>query len=351
MTGLLMTETYSLDWPRVYGMPKSTAIFKLIPDDFQVNEYFAAPFSGEGEHILLRIEKKGITTEELVKSLAKMINKPIKLISYAGLKDRQARTTQWLSIHAPGEEIVGIEKLKTANWRVLECTRHHKKLRPGFLTGNHFVIHLRKVSNAEDLIKRIEQIKYSGVPNYFGDQRFGRAGNNLFNAEEMLVKKKKVKDRFLRGMYFSAARSWLYNLILAERVKEDSWNKPLAGDVMQLSGSNSIFVIDSIDSNVLQRIYEKDISPASPLPGKGKDKVSGRPLEIINQIYADWSSWLIGLQQNDLEEIWRANILHVNDMECRIEDSNALLSFTLPAGAYATTMMRELCCLDHVLAP
>jgi tRNA pseudouridine13 synthase len=333
---------YSLDWPRVYGKPKSTASFKMTPEDFQVNEYFSGQFSGEGEHILLKIEKRGLTTEEVVKSLARLVNKPIKLISYAGLKDRQALATQWLSIHAPGEVIEGVETLEAPGWRVLESTRHNKKLRPGFLTGNHFIMTLRDVTDVEDLVARVEQIKITGVPNYFGEQRFGREAGNLIKAEEVLVQGRKVKDRFLKGMYYSAARSWLYNLILAKRVNALNWNTALAGDVMQLSGSNSIFVLDEVDEVVVNRVKEHDLSPASPLPGKGVDKAKGKVLELINEVYSDWQLWLTGLKQQGLEEAWRANILHVAQFECAIEDNIAQLSFTLPAGTYATAVLREL---------
>ena len=333
---------YSLDWPRVYGTPKSTASFKLVPEDFEVNEFFEGQFSGEGEHIVLNIEKKGLTTEEVVKSLARLVNKPVKLISYAGLKDRQALTTQWLSIHAPGEVIEGVDQLCAPGWRVLETTRHNKKLRPGFLTGNHFVMKLRDVTNEEDLVQRLEQIKIQGVPNYFGEQRFGRQGGNLIKAEELLVQGRKVKDRFLKGMYCSVARSWLYNLILAKRVSELTWNRPIPDDVMQLSGSNSIFVAEEITDELTGRIKEHDISPASPLPGKQKNMVKGRALEIINEIYANWQPWLAGLEKNGLEEAWRANILHVQQLKYSIKEQVAELSFTLPAGSYATTVLREL---------
>ncbi|HCD9501060.1 TPA: tRNA pseudouridine(13) synthase TruD, partial [Legionella pneumophila] len=313
------------------------------PEDFQVNELFEGQFSGEGEHIVLKIEKKGLTTEQVIKSLARLINKPIKLISYAGLKDKQALTTQWLSIHAPGEVIEGIETLEAPGWKILECTRHNKKLRPGFLSGNHFTITLRNVSDESDLIHRIEQIKFKGVPNYFGEQRFGRDGGNLIKAEEILVQGRKVKDRFLKGMYFSAARSWLYNLILSRRVKESSWNLPLLGDVIQLVGSNSIFVNDkSLDEQLLQRIGEKDVSPASPLPGRSKNLVKGTALQIINEVYAEWSAWLDGLEKNGLEEAWRANILYAEQIEYRINQGTVELSFVLPAGAYATVVLREL---------
>lgn len=333
---------YSLDWPRVYGMPKSTASFKLTPDDFEVHEYCTETFSGSGEHIILKIEKRGITTEELVKSLARLINKPAKMISYAGLKDRQALTTQWLSVHAPGEEIPGIETLHCPQWRVIECTRHHRKLRPGFLIGNRFIIKLRALTGEEDFIQRLEQIKMAGVPNYFGEQRFGREAGNLLKAEELLVQGKKVKDKFLKGIYFSAARSWIFNLILAKRVQENCWNSPLAGDIMQLSGSSSIFVIEESSSELIQRIKEKDISPASPLPGKTKNKVSGCASELINTIYTEYSPWIKGLELYGLEEAWRSNILHVEHLEYHVEDKIAELSFTLTAGSYATALLREL---------
>lgn len=333
---------YSLDWPRVYGDLKATALFKSTPEDFQVDELVNTEFTGEGEHILLHIEKRGMTTEEVVKSLARLINKPTKLISYAGLKDRQALATQWLSVHAPGETIDGIESLEAPGWKVVDSARHNKKLRPGYLTGNRFKVRLRELTNAEDLIQRIEQVKQSGVPNYFGEQRFGREGGNLIRAEEMLVQKRKVKDRFLKGMYCSAARSWLFNLILAQRVTQNSWNKALAGDVMQLSGSNSIFCPEEISPEIERRILEKDISPASPLSGKGKNPASGQALELINTVYSHWQSWLQGLESQGLELAWRANILHVEDFQYTLNDQTMDLSFNLPAGTYATTLLREL---------
>lgn len=333
---------YSLDWPRAYNIPQSTADFKCIPEDFQVHEFFDTPFSGQGEHILLRIEKNARTTEEVVKSLASLIQKPIKFISYAGLKDRQSMATQWLSVHAPGEDIPGIEELSAPGWRVLECTRHHKKLKPGFLAGNRFVIRLRHVTDEADLLQRVTQIQQTGVPNYFGEQRFGREAGNLIKAEAMLVHRHRVKDRFLKGMYCSAARSWLFNLILAQRVNAQNWNVPLRGDVMQLAGSKSIFVIDAVQEEYIQRIKEKDIAPASPLPGKSKHKVSGDALAFIEKIYADWQPWLDGLAFYGLEEAWRANIVHVEQLTCDIHQQTAQLSFVLPAGSYATAVLREL---------
>ncbi len=341
MNSFLGNPMYSLNWPYVNGEPKSAANFKLNPEDFHVNELFDGEFSGQGEHIILRIEKKGITTEDVVKSLARLINKPAKLISYAGLKDRQSLTTQWLSIHAPGEEIDDVGTLESSGWKVLEHTRHNKKLRPGFLSGNQFMVRLRDVTDIDDLIKRLEVIKQSGVPNYFGEQRFGREAGNLIKAEELLVQGRKVKDRFLKGMYFSAARSWIFNLILAKRVNEGSWNTPVTGDVMQLRGSKSIFTSEDQDE-LIRRIAEKDISPASPLPGKGKVMAGGVALQLITEIYEQWMPWISGLDKFGLEEAWRANILFVDQIDYSVDGQNVELVFTLPSGSYATVVLREL---------
>ncbi|STX52443.1 hydrogenase [Legionella busanensis] len=333
---------YALNWSYAYSKPQSIAQFKLEPEDFQVIEYFNEAFSGEGEHTLLKIEKRGLTTEEVVKSLSRLINKPIKQISYAGLKDRQALTIQWLSVHTPGEIIPDIETLQAPGWKVIETARHIKKLKPGFLTGNHFKIRLKNLTEQAQFTHRIEQIKITGVPNYFGEQRFGRDAGNLFKAKDILVENRKVKDRFLRGMYCSAARSWLYNLILSKRVARGNWNVPIKGDVMQLSGSKSIFTLENVEETILQRIKDKDLSPASPLPGKNKNKVADEASSFINEIYQEWQPWLTGLIQQGLEEAWRANILHPQNLQYQILDNIAELSFTLPAGSYATTVLREL---------
>lgn len=333
---------YSLNWAYAHNRPRATAAFKATAEDFEVHEIMNEGFSGEGEHHLLRVEKRGLNTEDVVKALARALNISAKLISYAGLKDRQALATQWISIHLPGKDIPPIESLSGAGWRVLEYTRHLKKLRPGYLAGNRFRIWLRDVTDLEDLMQRLTLVKTTGVPNYFGDQRFGREANNLSNAAAMLLGQLRVKDRFLKGIYLSAARSWLFNLILSQRVADQSWNKALAGDVMQLAGSHSIFSIDAAADEIGQRILHKDLSPASPLPGRGKGMVSGAALALIEAVCRPWQDWIQALAQQGVEEAWRANILHVESLEYQQSGKDLILAFTLPAGAYATTLLREI---------
>ncbi len=332
---------FNLNWPYANDKPSAKGQLKTIPTDFQVNELVSEKFSGSGEHQLIKIEKSGVTTEDVVKNVSRLINKPVKLISYAGLKDKQALTTQWLSVHLPGESVEGIEQLEGSGWRVIDSARHNKKLRPGYLTGNQFIIRLREISGVEDALKRLEQIKITGVPNYFGEQRFGRDAGNLPQADALLNNRLKVKDRFIKGIYFSAARSWIFNNILARRVASGTWNTALQGDVFQLAGSHSIFTTPDIDEVIKNRIVDKDISPASPLPGKGAMMATAHALECIEAVYAEWSSWIVGLEHRGLELAWRSNILHLEDVSYTIEEDTLVLNFTLPPGAYATTVLRE----------
>jgi len=333
---------YSLDWPYANQPPKAQGTLKLSPEDFQVDEIIDENFSGSGEHQLIKVQKSGKNTEDVVKEISRLINKPAKLISYAGLKDRQALTTQWLSIHLPGEEIEGIEALQGANWRVIAAARHHKKLKTGYLSGNHFTIKLREVSHVEEAILRLEEVKLSGVPNYFGEQRFGRGGGNLQKAQEMFCGQYKVKDRFLKGIYLSAARSYIFNQILAKRIEEGNWNEAIPGDVLQLSGTHSIFAAQEIDDTIHERIKQKDISPTSPLVGDGKMMASEKALELIESVCEAYEPWINGLKQQRVEMAWRANILHVTDLNYQVEDDSLILSFSLPAGTYATTVLREI---------
>lgn len=333
---------YNLDWPYANEKPKCTAIFKETPDDFHVDEFFNYPFNGQGEHILVKIQKCGVSTEDVVKSISRLIQKPTKLISYAGLKDRQALATQWISIHAPGEIIPGIESLSGYGWKVIESTRHHKKLKRGYLDGNRFVITLKSLSNPDEFINRIKHIQLNGVPNYFGEQRFGKASANLVNAEQLLIQSRRVSDRFLKGIYLSAARSWIFNLILATRVNDKTWNIPLPGDMMQLRGSNSIFSIDDVGESIIQRVIAHDVSPASPLPGKSKINATREKLQAIEIIYTKWRSWVDGLIHHGLDESWRANILNIDQLTYTLQDQTAVITFSLPPGAYATAVIREL---------
>ena len=325
-----------------YGRPAVTGLFKSSVEDFKVDEMLGFELSGAGEHQFFRIEKRGLNTEELVKRLAVCLGKPVKSISYAGLKDRQALTTQWLSLHCPGEDIPGAHSLQGDGWRVLESKRHLKKLKTGALAGNHFTLVVRDIHDRDSVETRLDRVKAGGVPNYFGPQRFGHHGQNVLRAEAVLLRGLRVKDRFLRGIYYSAARSFLFNRILSARVAHQTWNKALPGDVMQLAGTHSIFSIDMPDDIIHERVANQDISPASVLWGKGDLLVSADAQTIQQEGLDGFGPWCQALESHGLERAYRAHVLGVQHLTWQWTDADLTLSFELPPGAYATSVLREL---------
>jgi tRNA pseudouridine13 synthase len=324
-----------------YGKPVGVGSIKNSPDDFKVDEILGFDLSGEGEHLFLLVEKRGLNTEELVKKIASATNYSEKHISYAGIKDRQAVTRQWLSIHCPGQEIPDVNTLAGEEWRVIESKRHLKKLKTGALEGNAFQLTIRDIVGIDEIEKRLQQIKRHGVPNYFGSQRFGYDGQNLIKAKRLLIDGIKTKNRFLRGIYYSTARSFLFNLILSERIKQDAWDKALPGDVMQLGGKNSIFTIDEVDDIIQERVKSFDISPAAPLWGLGKELVSDKALIIQQNALAGFEAFCVALEQHKLERAYRALMLKPEEMSWEWQNDLLVLKFNLQAGSYATSVMRE----------
>jgi tRNA pseudouridine13 synthase len=326
-----------------HGKPQSTGLIKTSPEDFQVDEVLGFELTGEGEHLFLRIEKRGINTEELVKSLARTLGKSEKNISYAGLKDRQALTTQWLCVHCPGEELKEPDLLEGPGWRVVESKRHLKKLKTGALAANDFTLVLRELTQKSEIENRLLRIQSLGVPNYFGAQRFGYEGQNLPKAEAMLLGGVKVKNRFLRGIYYSAARSFLFNKILTERASSANWNQGLAGDVMQLAGKNSIFPILTTDEIINERLTKFDISPAAPMWGRGEERASLDALLVQEKALANYKNWCLALEQHGLERAYRPLRLQVEQLKWDwLDESTLNLRFRLEAGSYATSVVREL---------
>lgn len=324
------------------GKPTATGQFKASAEDFKVNEMLGFELTGTGEHVCLHIEKQGLNTEELVKALSIALSKPVRAISYAGLKDKQAVTTQWISVHCPGETIEGASTLTGHGWRVIEASRHAKKIRHGAVKSNRFKLVIKEVSDVHAVEERLQHIKTTGVPNYFGPQRFGIQGQNIVKAEQMLMGERRVKDRFLKGMYFSAARSFLFNQILSARVALNNWQQAIPGDVMQLSGSQSFFHVDLPDEAIHQRIQDKDIVPASILWGSSPSLVSADALSVQQKALADLVHLCHALEKHDLKRAYRAHRLDVEQLTWAWHQNQLTLEFTLTTGGYATSVLREL---------
>ncbi len=316
-------------------------------EDFQVDEIQQFTASGSGEHVWLKIRKNGENTDWVAKNLAQIADVPRRDVSYAGMKDRNAITTQWFSVQMPGREApnwqAGLESQELQSVQILEEHRHDRKLKRGALKGNQFRLILRDFQGTEsELAESIQRIKEQGVPNYYGVQRFGHGGFNVNKAEQWFSGEFKVKDRNKRSIYLSAARSWIFNHILSARVVDGSWNQAVTGDVYMLNGSNSCFNQD-LDAEIVQRINAHDIHPSGALWGRGRLASQHTVLELEENIANKFKVLCEGLEVNGLKQERRALRLSVKNIECQMLDSQTVeLEFSLPQGTYATTVLAEI---------
>ncbi len=341
----MATETqHSIPLPFAHGQPAGSGRLRAVPEDFQVCEEIPFTLDGSGEHVWLWVRKRGANTDWVARRLAERAGVPPGAVSYAGLKDRHAVTEQWFSVHLPGRTEPDWSANPDPDFTVLTTTRHSRKLRRGALSGNAFRIVIRDLDGeSAELAVRFQHIAVTGVPNYFGEQRFGREAGNLERAEAMLRGALKVRDRHQRGLYLSAARSALFNAVLARRVANGIWNQPLSGEVLMLDGSHSSFVIDEVDETIRQRVANLDLHPTGPLWGAGELRSGGPVRELEEQVAATLPIFRDGLAAAGLDQERRALRLVARDATLEfLEPRSAVVAFKLPAGAYATTVLREL---------
>lgn len=327
------------DWAHV-SAPEAHGLIKSAMEDFQVTEIPGFELDGEGEHVFLFVEKRGLNTLELVKMIARQLSVAPAKIGYAGLKDRHAITRQWLSVWHPAP--LELDKLASKKFSIINSVRHHCKLKRGSHRANHFQITLMNLQQAEGLDAAIERVRRCGVPNYFGLQRFGRQGKNLDRAADMFSGKLKV-DRHQRSLYLSSARSFLFNQVLSERVLQANWDRMLPGEVAMLAGSQSFFQTQSSDDSLVKRLAEFDIHPSVPLWGKGALNSSGEAFELETGVLDGYPGLKAGLEYYGLRQQRRASRLIVEAFEFEwLAEDRLKLAFRLNRGSFATVVLREL---------
>lgn len=337
------------DLPYAHGGPPLSGLLRATADDFQVDEVLGYAASGEGEHAFLRVRKRDLNTVDVARELARFAGVRQVNVGFAGLKDRHALTTQFFSVHLPGRPDPDWRQLDSDAMQVLSAQRHNRKIRRGSLRANRFLLTLRNLrgdcAQAEQVLATIA---CRGVPNYFGPQRFGNLASNLQRAASLLAGEGRRPKPEQRRMLLSAARSYLFNRVLAERVQSRCWDSALAGEVMLLDGTNKQFLIDRPDPTIEQRLQVFDIHPSGPLPGE-----QGRTLqpaadaaEVERRALADpaWTAhWLDGLARLRALSERRALRLVATDLHGEwLEDGGLRLCFELPSGAFATALVREL---------
>ncbi len=329
---------------RAHGAQVLSAQIRATPGDFRVEEIDGFEATGSGEHLLLTIEKRGMNTAFVAAQLARWAGIPEMGVSYAGMKDRHAITRQRFSVHLPKRIAPDIAMLETDELHVLKSEWHAKKLPRGALAGNRFELILRDVQDQISAIDaRLHAIAELGVPNYFGEQRFGRGGDNVANALAMFGGRRMRREQ--RTMLLSAARSQMFNQVLSSRVADGSWNHGLDGEVWMLDGSRSVFGPEPWTDALAARLADFDIHPTAPLWGRGNPRSQEFALALEIAALADPQSLAMraGLEAAGLKQERRATRLRPQDLQWSWPADGCLgLQFVLPPGTYATIVLAEL---------
>jgi len=309
-------------WPRASVSTPSGARCKVFPEDFEVSELPSVTPTGAGEHLLVRVQKVDMTTTDAARALAGHFGVDSGSVGYAGMKDKRAVARQWLSVRTSEAVDDGLKvPVADGSLTVLTSGRHERKLRPGQLLGNAFRIRLRDVEGNgwRDALPRLAA---EGAPNYFGPQRFGR--DNFEQARSWLPERRRRRvSRFRQGLYLSVLRSYLFNEVLAARVRDGTWKEPLCGDVVECGW------------------------PSGPLWGRGRLATRGPVAELEEAAVAGLADIRDGLEHAGLTQERRPLGLKPLDFEWEVEPAGSLLlGFSLPPGAYATSLLREAFALD-----
>ncbi|MGS2717779.1 tRNA pseudouridine(13) synthase TruD [Eionea flava] len=339
-----MSSAFAINFPTVYPSLSLSAQFRQSPQDFYVEEQLGFELSGSGEHQCIEFEKTGHNTHWVIAALAEHAQVSERDIGYCGRKDRHAVTRQWASIYCPPiakhrQEADSTVTPLITDWaafrmegvRILSIKNHHKKLRLGDHESNRFCIALHDVSNPAGFLSEAEkktvltELKRRlslGVPNYFGEQRFGRGANNLVLANQWLLEGISP-PRKQRSMILSAARSYIFNTLLAYRVRHQQWNQTVDGDVV-----------------------EGDY-PTGPLWGRGRSPAQGAALDYEQEALHSLLPWCEKLEYLGLQQERRALVLVPRGFEIHWKEESLLLSFSLPTGTFATSVLAEVAtCID-----
>lgn len=331
-----------------FGAPVLHAGFKQQLEDFCVEEQLGFEPDGAGEHLLLAIEKTGLTTFDAQEILARHFNVPLRDTAFAGMKDKQGVTRQWFSVPAGKGNETGVN-LQHPQLRVLRSGRNSRKLRRGSHKGNRFRIVLRAPAGDNlEVLTRVSLLATHGVPNYFGVQRFGRNQNNV-PAALAWFRGESAPDRQQRSLLLSAVRSYLFNVNLSRRVREGTWNAWIAGDVMALSGSASTFASNkATPEDLRRRLAEFDIHATGPLWGRGLPLVTDEAQQQECVLAEHHPELCAGLIAHGLEQERRPLRAQVENLQANFTGDGLILEFSLTRGAYATSVLRELVHLEDV---
>ena len=338
--------------PRAGGEPQATGVLRTVPEDFVVEEDLGFAPDGDGSHLLLKVRKRNANTGWVAQELAHGLGCAVRDVGFAGLKDRRAIAIQWFSLPATARSLAAAPGFTHPEFTVLEAHRHRRKLPRGALAGNAFTIRIRGYSGAgEELQQRCASIAQVGVPNYFGPQRFGREASNLARlaaaagADTPPQRRPGRPDSFV----LSAARSLIFNAVLGERVRAGSWGTFAAGDVANLDGRGSVFVVPEVTADLAARQASLDVHPTGPMWGAGELMSGAQVLQLEQRVALELPEACCFVVDAGVRQERRSLRLKVRDFSWAQEGHEVVLRFWLRSGSFATAVLRELLG-DHAAA-
>lgn len=332
----------ALDLPRVFGGPAGQGRLKAEPEDFQVDEILGFEPQGQGDFLWLRWRKRNTNTAWLARQLAEYAGLPEAQVSYAGLKDRHAVTTQWFSLALPEQGEPDWGQLQIPNCELLDASRHAKPLRRGDHAANAFVIRIRDFAGDLEACGRIfARIRQQGFPNWFGEQRFGHEGGNLEAARAWFAGETRPK-RSEQGFLLSAVRGLVFNQVLLARIEAGCWDRPLAGDLMEATADGHCFALPRLDEAIVQQCQSLECTPTGPLYGDGEPRPRAEAFRLEQQALAQSAFWCYGLKRQRMRAARRPLRALMQQGHWQQEANDLILSFQLGTGSYATALLYEL---------
>ena len=317
-----MSSLFPLDFPFAFPDLEASADFRTQPEDFFVDEQLGFDLSGNGEHLCLHIEKRNQNTIEIAKKLAELASIKQMDVGYCGLKDKHAVTRQWFSLYL-GQRELDWESIQLEGCTILAATKHDKKLRRGTHAKNTFRIRLRNVQGDKALLdQRWKDIGEQGVPNYFGEQRFGYGGSNLQQAETLIDVHARIWRERKNQFAVSAVRSYLFNHVLADRVRTEEWRQVIDGD--------------------------PQVVASAPLWGRGRSLSLASLAEREKCLLESYALFCEKLEHLGLQQERRALLLQPTNVSVQREENDWVLGFSLPPGTYATSVLREFLQLKNI---
>lgn len=318
------------------------------PEDFRVDEVPLYPASGSGQHHYVRIEKRGMTTGRLIAELARLASVSPSEIGSAGMKDKHAVTSQWLSVPTTAKGAPSEWQLPEG-CRLLDTNRHDNKIKTGHLLGNRFAIRLQGVEADPTLLRTrtdalCSKLRESGLLNYFGAQRFGHGGQNLARSLTWVERGARRRSRFESKLYPSVIQSEVFNRYLASR-RALGFERLLLGEVVRLDNSGKSFVVEDVEAET-PRFEKRDLHLLGPMFGPKMRASHGVPHELEQQAMADAGvdARHVALLARLAPGTRRDLVVPVEDLQCHLEATGSVvLSFGLPSGCYATGLVREFC--------